>query len=401
VGDRHLNFHEIRDNLPPLRVMLWGRDGALPFRLTAEHARALGVALIEHAGLLDTIEGTEAPIVRAPLPDLSVTDPEGHRALSAHLRHCKQRGLRKPTLEAREEIVRRFARLTDTPLLEVTQCDVDRWRDTYDDHAPATIENYARHVQTFYGWLTKAKLIADDPTTEIPIPKVLKGVPRPIEEVDLHRAVAAATGELRVWLVLAAYVGLRAGEISRLRREDIYETRDIPVLHVVNGKGGRERLVPLSGNVLHELGYYLTKPRGPQWLSGYHDPDRLVTVEVAGHLRALGIPATCHSLRHCFATRLYQQSGGDLRMTQDLMGHASPATTAIYAAWDPTRATPVVNAMAAGLLAETVPGHIPRTCDHCGNPLAERARVDARFCKATCRVASAAIDRSAKLAHTG
>lgn len=70
-------------------------------------------------------------------------------------------------------------------------------------------------------------------------------------------------------------------------------------------------------------------------------------------------------------------------------------------AWDPTRATPVVNAMAAGLLAETVPGHIPRTCDHCGNPLAERARVDARFCKATCRVASAAIDRSAKLAHTG
>ena len=385
----------------PLRVMLWGRDGALPFRLTAEHARALGVALIEHAGLLDTIEGTEAPIVRAPLPDLSVTDPEGHRALSAHLRHCKQRGLRKPTLEAREEIVRRFARLTDTPLLEVTQCDVDRWRDTYDDHAPATIENYARHVQTFYGWLTKAKLIADDPTTEIPIPKVLKGVPRPIEEVDLHRAVAAATGELRVWLVLAAYVGLRAGEISRLRREDIYETRDIPVLHVVKGKGGRERLVPLSGNVLHELGYYLTKPRGPQWLSGYHDPDRLVTVEVAGHLRALGIPATCHSLRHCFATRLYQQSGGDLRMTQDLMGHASPATTAIYAAWDPTRATPVVNAMAAGLLAETVPGHIPRTCDHCGNPLAERARVDARFCKATCRVASAAIDRSAKLAHTG
>ncbi len=76
------------------------------------------------------------------------------------------------------------------------------------------------------------------------------------------------------------------------------------------------------------------------------------------------------------------------------MGHASPATTAIYAAWDPTRATPVVNAMAAGLLAETVPAPVQRTCDHCGNPLAERTRVDARFCKATCRVASAALART-------
>ena len=329
-----------------------------------------------------------------PLPDLSVTDPAGHQALAAHLRHCRQRGLRKPTLDAREEIVRRFARMVERPLLEVTQDDVDRWRDYYDNHAPATIGNYARHVQTFYGWLAKAKLITNNPTTEIPVPKVLKGVPRPIEEVDLRKALATAMGPLRVWLVLAAYVGLRAGEIARLRREDVHDTREIPVLHVVNGKGGRERLVPISATVIDELGPYLLRGRGPLWLAGYHDPDRVVTVRVSEHLKKLGIPHTAHSLRHRFATQLYRQSGGDLRMTQDLLGHASPATTAIYAAWDPTRSGPVVDAMAGDLLPAFEAMPTGRFCDHCGTEIADHLRVDARFCSPTCRAAAQTARRS-------
>ncbi len=69
---------------------------------------------------------------------------------------------------------------------------------------------------------------------------------------------------------------------------------------------------------------------------------------VSQHLRQLGI-RVCHSLRHRFATQLYQRSGGDLRMTQDMLGHASPATTAIYAAWDPSRAASVLDDFAGGL----------------------------------------------------
>ena len=64
-------------------------------------------------------------------------------------------------------------------------------------------------------------------------------------------------------------------------------------------------------------------------------------------LVACGIQASAHQLRHWFATEVYEKSGNDLRLTQELLGHASPATTAIYTKWSQAKAMEVVAQLAA------------------------------------------------------
>jgi site-specific recombinase XerC len=68
---------------------------------------------------------------------------------------------------------------------------------------------------------------------------------------------------------------------------------------------------------------------------------------LAGYLRSVGVDATAHQLRHWFGTTVYARSK-DLRLTQELMGHASRATTAIYTAWSPLDAARVVCGLGSG-----------------------------------------------------
>ncbi len=284
------------------------------------------------------------------LPTLIDRDADGAAALAAFLLDCQRRGLRPVTLRDRGRIIEMFGRSIDpAPLLQVTVPIAEQWRASMDHLSAATINAYTSHVSGFYRWALRRGLVATDPTCDIPVPKVRAGLPHPIEEDDLELALATAGQPLRAWLVLAGYAGLRAGEIARMRREHVLDTRTPALIHVVNGKGGRERVVPAGSVVLAELAQHLTGRRGRLWLENSTHPERILSSHVSQHLRQLGIPHTCHSLRHRFATQLYQRSGGDLRLTQDMLGHSSPATTAIYAAWDPGRAATVLDDLAGSL----------------------------------------------------
>jgi integrase/recombinase XerC len=174
-------------------------------------------------------------------------------------------------------------------------------------------------------------------------------VPRPIRDDDLALAVDRADNTTRAMLCLAAYAGLRAKEIAGLCREDILETMDAPTLVVTAPKGRRQRTVPLHPalwDALRAAGLprsgYLFRQR-----SGLAVPAWKVSQVVNDHLRSLGIDSTLHKLRHHFATKVYAASL-DLRLTQELLGHSSPTTTAMYTAYNRTQAVDVVGRLTIG-----------------------------------------------------
>jgi len=299
-------------------------------------------------GLLTAASSSLVASVRVRRSAKFVIDPAGQSVLDEHLRELRRRGVRPASLVARDGAVRRFAAtIAPTPLLDADRHDVERYLDGLVDRGLGgwTRTSYTANLRAFYQWAHLRGHVADDPAAEVVLPRRPQGVPRPIGEDDLRAAVTAAGGALLVWLLLAALCGLRAGEIALLRRENVLDDIEPPRLHVADGKGGRQRTVPLPGVVLAALVPYL-QVKGRLWLADDPKPANTVSVLVGEHLHRLGQPYTAHNLRHRFATRAYQLSR-DLRMVQDLLGHASPATTAVYAQFDHDRSTEVAGTMSA------------------------------------------------------
>lgn len=201
--------------------------------------------------------------------------------------------------------------------------------------ADATLYTYAGHLSAFYGWARSQVLTRRNPVEGAAVPKRPRYLPRPIAGGPLEMAIETAEPRVRIILMLAALAGLRAVEIARLRREDVLEHIDSPRL-LVQGKGNKPRAVPLSRTLAAELKRYGLPKRGPviRRLDGKtgHVSPSLVSSTANDHLHSLGITDTLHSLRHYTGTMLYKETR-DIRLVQDILGHASPATTAIYAEW--------------------------------------------------------------------
>jgi integrase/recombinase XerD len=136
----------------------------------------------------------------------------------------------------------------------------------------------------------------------------------------------------RTALTTAYAAGLRVSEVTRLRARDIDSGR--MMIHVENGKGGRERYVMLSAQLLGILRTYWRIARPAQWLFPGQDPGRPIEPTVlhaacrtARAAAGIDKKVTVHILRHSFATHLLE-SGVDIRVIQVLLGHAHPSTTA-------------------------------------------------------------------------
>lgn len=174
------------------------------------------------------------------------------------------------------------------------------------------------------------------------LPRVRAGVaaPRPVPESVYEAALARADERMKIVLRLAHDAGLRRAEIAQIHSSDIFEDLTGWSLRV-HGKGAKVRLVPLSARLAFDIrglpaGWAFPGDDGghlsPRWIG------KLATQLLAG-------PYTLHTLRHSFASRAYGHCR-DLAVVQDLLGHASPATTRVYVVMpnDALRAT--VNAIA-------------------------------------------------------
>ncbi len=169
----------------------------------------------------------------------------------------------------------------------------------------------------------------------IPYGKRPKTLPSVLSPEEVARLIQAANpGRDRVLLQIAYGCGLRLGELLSLQVGDIDSAR--MVLHVRQGKGGKDRLVPLSLRLLEELRAYWRLCRPRTWLFPGTKPDQPLS---RGNVQRLfrriakraGInkPCSMHTLRHSYATHLLE-AGVDVLTLKALLGHRSLQTTAHY-----------------------------------------------------------------------
>jgi integrase/recombinase XerD len=182
--------------------------------------------------------------------------------------------------------------------------------------------------------------------------------PQVLPIVLSRQEVAAVLGALReprfrACLRLIYHAGLRVGEAVRLQVRDLHDTHSPhPRLHIRNGKGGKDRYVPLSPGMVDELRVWWQVHRHPQWLfpsPGRGWKDRKLTLsqqmqQAGTHLSesavqmafrlaraqsGINVAATVHTLRHSYATHLLEE-GVSLRQISLYLGHESLDTTVIY-----------------------------------------------------------------------
>lgn len=231
--------------------------------------------------------------------------------------------------------------------------------------APSSLARKCSALRQFYGFCLDEGLRDDDPSSALPRPSTRRPLPRLLSHEDvgrlLQRAEEEASGDapeavrLLAMLELLYGSGLRASELVALPLAAI--PRDAPFLHVT-GKGGQQRLVPVSTRAQTVLARWLVH-RGAGGSSDKPSRFAFPSRGAAGHLsrvrlfqllRELAARAgidpqqvSPHVLRHAFATHLLE-GGADLRVLQTLLGHADIATTQIYTHVDSARLVALVNA---------------------------------------------------------
>lgn len=237
-------------------------------------------------------------------------------------------GRTSQTIETRTEHLRRFARQTGAPgPALVPRGRLVEWAGSQEWARETRRSTYAS-LRGFYRWAVEVGRCEADPTDYLPTVRPGPAVPRPAPEDAYAAALAAADPRVHVVLRLAGEAGLRRAEVAQVARDDL--TEDLTGWSLlVHGKGERDRLVPLTDSVAREVHAMIGKGR---WLlpspAGGH-----LTPRHVGKLARAVIPSpwTLHTLRHRFATRVYA-GRPDLRCVQELLGHASVATTQRYVA---------------------------------------------------------------------
>lgn len=205
-------------------------------------------------------------------------------------------------------------------------------------------------IRQFHKFLAADAVRGDDPTRIIASPKARRALPKVLsiaevdrmlvlaeteaESADASPAELAAAQRLHLLLELLYATGMRVSELVELKRAAVM--RDASYL-TVKGKGGKERIVPVTDRARDAMKAYVATLPPSLWLFPANGEDGHLSRQVfARDLKGLGARAgiaaariSPHVLRHAFASHLLA-GGADLRVVQTLLGHADIATTQIY-----------------------------------------------------------------------
>ena len=222
--------------------------------------------------------------------------------------------------------------------------------------APSSLRRRAAALKGFYAFAYGEGLIAIDVAAHVDLPRPSRLLPETLTIAETERLLEAAGGDDpaapdavhqlrdRAVLELLYAAGLRISEAIGLDREDL--STDGAFVRVI-GKGDKERLVPVGEVALDWVGRWIAGPRAGLLALGHVAPNRggplclgdrggrlprqqvWAAVKRAADRAGLAERVSPHTLRHSFATHLLE-GGADLRIVQELLGHASISTTQLY-----------------------------------------------------------------------
>jgi integrase/recombinase XerD len=230
--------------------------------------------------------------------------------------------------------------------------DIDAWLASR-KLMPSTRRTVIARIGSFYRWAVRAGFVPTDPSQEVARPRMSRYLPRPAPTERVRAVLAACDDRVAAMICLGAYCGMRRFEIAKLRVEDL-EFACVPPTVKIRGKGQVDRRVPLNPAVTAALARHGLPARG--WVFPSPRSSGPISAQRCGRLIADALSSsdgrvTAHQLRHWFGTELYRGSGGDLRLTQECLGHQSIATTALYTAWDSGKAAAAVDTLNMGELS--------------------------------------------------
>src|SRR6266550_1904815 len=279
------------------------------------------------------------------------------RAVDAYLTFLAvERGLASATIRAYRADLADYADARGTardwasgpePALHYLAARTRRGRRLDPGLAPTSLRRRAAALKGFYRFAFGEGLIGVDVAAHLDLPRMPRLLPETLTAAETERLLAAPPSEAlldRALLELLYAAGLRVSEALRLDLEDI--SLDGAFVRVI-GKGDRERLVPVGEVAIEAIRTWLAGPRaaliaahhvapvrgGPLFLgrTGRRLARQQAWAIVKRAAAGAGLPGRVspHTLRHSFATHLLE-GGADLRIVQELLGHASISTTQLY-----------------------------------------------------------------------
>ena len=255
-------------------------------------------------------------------------DPRGMELVDAYIKHLERSSDSTQTPRDRRGILERLDRELPYGVGQVTTEDLAQWlyRPEWSQNTRAT---YYRCIKSFYAWAADPEdpWISANPAAKLQRVTTAKSVARACTDEQLATALARMTDPFRLWAIIAAYNGLRCAEIAGLDREHITERQ----LIVVRGKGGRPRSHDTDVAVWRAVKDLPPGPIARRADNGERASAHYVSAESRYHFHKLGIRTSLHSLRHWLGTSV-QREYRDIRVTQEILGHASLSSTQIYTA---------------------------------------------------------------------
>lgn len=289
----------------------------------------------------DAAETLLARAVRGYLDHLAV-----ERGLAANTLASYRRDLRRYTSYLAEEQVIEPAKITESHVAAFLRS----LRAGDGAHPALSASSAARTVVAVRGlhrFLVRDGIVTSDAAADVRPPTPPRKLPKAIPLADVERLLAAAGADGsplalrdRALLEMLYGTGARISEAVGIDRDDLDETAGTVLLR---GKGGKDRVVPVGSYALEAVSAYLVRARPVLATAGRGTPALFLNarggrlsrqsawtvLQAAAGRAGLSTHVSPHTLRHSFATHLLD-GGADVRVVQELLGHASVTTTQVY-----------------------------------------------------------------------